>query len=1015
MIDPHFIRRTDPIEPTLFSYIWKHSKRDQILLLCVTVVLFPLLYLTLELPKRIINDAIGAADGIAIVFGWQVPQVTYLMLLCGAFLVAVAVHGLLKMRINTMKGVLAERLLRRFRYLLIGRIFRFPAPYFERTSQGELVSMVTSESEPLGGLMGDAVAQPVLQAGQMLTILGFLFAQSITFGLAACALIPLQAWIIPKLQMQVNLLNKARVQQIRLLATEIGEGAAGAATLRAHGGWRRRLALTSERLGKLYYIRFEIFQKKFFMKFLNNFITQITPFFFYAVGGYLVIKGEITIGALVAALAAYKDLSTPWKELLTYYTQYQDMSLRWGIITEKFAPPGLIDAALFEDTDQAAPRLTGDVVLSGVNVRDSADNAVLDDLTVTFHGASLVAISAPDDEDRRALGALLTRELMPASGSVAIGAYALATLPQSVLAARVGHATSRPVVFSGTFGENILMPLMSAPQIRDVMNEVRLESTRAGNSAEAADANWLNLAAADVAQAGQLSDWWLEVSHAVGFADPLFQRGLDLRLNSGSDAELAQKLVCVRPKVAAALAKARLGSYIWPIEANAYNPAFPVLDNLLFGMPRVPITAEILADQPKFLGLLKDLHLEADLMQLSVSMVEMIHQVFGSEGAAHPLFQRLGLDPAAYSNAIAMTAKHKGGGRLKTREKAQLLVVPFSISAEVIGPSFPHEIKDKVLKMRQAHGPALQAQMRDVFVPLQEDQPAANLSVLENVIFGRLSQAAGRNGDDIRSVVGDVLRSEGLDGAVLSLIFDMPVSGGSATLPAQIAEPLALSRAALKRPDLLILDTVMAGYTPAARTQMYHNLHRLLPETTIICLEPEFAQTVDFDMHLTLHKGRVVTQSDATPALTGRAISDDQARKMQILEKADLFSGLDRKQIRLLAFGAQWHTAQAGEYLFYKDDDPSSGAYLIMEGEAELLLPQADAADLLVLTAGAGTLVGELGLIRNEPRALDMRAKTDLTSLRIGAEEFLAVVEHDAATAYKLLQVVAGYAGKQGK
>ena len=34
-----------------------------------------------------------------------------------------------------------------------------------------------------------------------------------------------------------------------------------------------------------------------------------------------------------------------------------------------------------------------------------------------------------------------------------------------------------------------------------------------------------------------------------------------------------------------------------------------------------------------------------------------------------------------------------------------------------------------------------------------------------------------------------------------------------------------------------------------------------------------------------------------------------------------------------------------------------------------------------------------------------------MISLRIGAEEFLAVVENDATTAYKLLQVVAGYVG----
>ncbi len=38
-----------------------------------------------------------------------------------------------------------------------------------------------------------------------------------------------------------------------------------------------------------------------------------------------------------------------------------------------------------------------------------------------------------------------------------------------------------------------------------------------------------------------------------------------------------------------------------------------------------------------------------------------------------------------------------------------------------------------------------------------------------------------------------------------------------------------------------------------------------------------------------------------------------------------------------------------------------------------------------------------------------MIAETPLSCLRIGEEEFLAVVENDASTAFKLLQVVAGY------
>jgi len=240
------------MERTLFSFIWKYSRREQIGLLIFTLFTFPFLYATLELPKRIINDAIGAETSVITVLDYELSQVQFLMALCFAYLASVLVHGILKMRLNTMKGVLAERMLRRFRYQLINRMMRFPRRYFQNTSQGELVSMVTSEAEPMGGLMGDAVAQPVFQAGQMLIIVLFLFLQSFWFGLAGVALIPLQAWLIPLLQRQINLLNKERIGEVRQFAAEIGETAAGITELRTNGGWRYRLAAFTDRLGRLY-------------------------------------------------------------------------------------------------------------------------------------------------------------------------------------------------------------------------------------------------------------------------------------------------------------------------------------------------------------------------------------------------------------------------------------------------------------------------------------------------------------------------------------------------------------------------------------------------------------------------------------------------------------------------------------------------------------------------------------------------------------------------------------------
>src|SRR6185295_3611003 len=127
----------------------------------------------------------------------------------------------------------------------------------------------------------------------------------------------------------------------------------------------------SDRLGKIYAIRFDVFKRKFFVKFLNNFLGQITPFFFYSVGGYLVIQGQgdpnkLTLGALVAVLAAYKDILAPWKELLTWYSTKEDVRIKYEQIVSQFEPPGVLDARLVEAPPADVPRLTGEIAVAGL-------------------------------------------------------------------------------------------------------------------------------------------------------------------------------------------------------------------------------------------------------------------------------------------------------------------------------------------------------------------------------------------------------------------------------------------------------------------------------------------------------------------------------------------------------------------------------------------------------------------------------------------------------------------------
>ena len=77
------------MQPSVFRFIWHYSKREQALLLLLTIIAFPFLYLSLDLPKIIINEAIGGSDFPMSLLGFELDQIPYLLTLCGVFLVLV--------------------------------------------------------------------------------------------------------------------------------------------------------------------------------------------------------------------------------------------------------------------------------------------------------------------------------------------------------------------------------------------------------------------------------------------------------------------------------------------------------------------------------------------------------------------------------------------------------------------------------------------------------------------------------------------------------------------------------------------------------------------------------------------------------------------------------------------------------------------------------------------------------------------------------------------------------------
>ena len=147
------------MEPTIYRFIFRYSKKEQILLLLFTLISFPFLYYSLDLPKQIINllnqkvaaipDPAGAAqvDAMPMTF-FGVAQPVELSLPFGSVPSAGVINGAFKYQINVAKGHWANAAAAPAPHLY-ARVLRFPLPHFRKVGQGEIIPMITAEVEPL--------------------------------------------------------------------------------------------------------------------------------------------------------------------------------------------------------------------------------------------------------------------------------------------------------------------------------------------------------------------------------------------------------------------------------------------------------------------------------------------------------------------------------------------------------------------------------------------------------------------------------------------------------------------------------------------------------------------------------------------------------------------------------------------------------------------------------------------------------------------------------------------------
>ncbi len=141
--------------------------------------------------------------------------------------------------------------------------------------------------------------------------------QNFWLGMIAAAIVAVQLIIIPKMRKRLLKLGRERQLTARELSARISEISEGISTIHSHDTSNLERADISARLGRIFKIRYDLYQWKFMVKFLNNFLAQVTPFLFYLIGGYQVISGTST-SASCRRHCRLQGLPSPSKDLIDW-------------------------------------------------------------------------------------------------------------------------------------------------------------------------------------------------------------------------------------------------------------------------------------------------------------------------------------------------------------------------------------------------------------------------------------------------------------------------------------------------------------------------------------------------------------------------------------------------------------------------------------------------------------------------------------------------------------------------
>ena len=351
----------------------------------------------------------------------------------------------------TMTSVV-QKLTYNLRNELAQKINKLPMKYFDKKTNGEVLSIITNDIDTLSMSLDQSITQIITSVCTVVGILIMMFTISWEMTLISLIILPVSGFIVGIVAKRSQKYFKKQQDYLGHVNGQVEEIYGGLSIVKAFNGEEKAIKEFEKANSELYKSAWKSQFLSGLMHPIMNFIGNIGYVAVAVVGGYFAIQGKITVGNIQSFIQYNKQFTQPIGQVAQISSMLQAMiaaAERIFEFLEQEEEPKTLNQ--IENTES----LKGNIEFNHVKFGYSPDKIVINDFNSKVTEGQKIAIVGPTGAGKTTMVKLLMRFYDVLDGEILVDGHNIKEFDRGELRKMFGMVLQDTWLFGGTVKENI--------------------------------------------------------------------------------------------------------------------------------------------------------------------------------------------------------------------------------------------------------------------------------------------------------------------------------------------------------------------------------------------------------------------------------------------------------------------------------------------------------------------------------------------------------------------------------